>query len=80
MSRILRFIQIYKINSVITLLQLNYVSQLLETPLLFISLLIALIDTCARKQALKFNLSVKIDLVEEVYYLKLVFHLLFYKI
>ena len=38
-----------------------------------------MIDTCARKQLLLFYLTVKIDLVEEVHYLKLVFHLLFYK-
>ena len=51
-------------------------SQLLETPLIFISLFIALIDACARKQLKFFNLAVKIDLVEEVCYLNQVCHLL----
>ena len=50
-------------------------SQLLETPIIFISRLIALIDTCARKQLFKFYLTVKINLVD-VYYLKQLFHLL----
>ena len=41
----------------------------------------ALIDTCASKQLfVKFYIAVKIDLVEEPYYLKQVFHLLFLKI
>ena len=39
------------------------------------SLLIALIDTCARKQLYKFHLTVKIDLFEVVSYLKQVFNL-----
>ena len=43
-----------------------------------ISLLSALIDTCANKE-IKFNLTVKIDFVEIVYYLKQVFHLLYDK-
>ena len=38
-------------------------------PLIIISLLIALIDTCARKQIKRFDIAVKIDLVEEAYYL-----------
>ena len=54
-------------------------SQLLETPLIFILLLIALIDTSARKQLFEIRLTVKIDLVEVVCYLKHVFHLLYDK-
>ena len=43
--------------------------------LMFISLIIALIDTHAKKTSLlTFHLTVKIDLVD-VYYLKQVFHL-----
>ena len=40
--------------------------------------LLALVDTCARKLLKKIKLTVKIDIVEEPYYLKQVFHLLFY--
>ena len=49
--------------------------QLLEKPLIFTLILIALIDACARKQLFKFHLTVKIDLVEVVFYLEHVFHL-----
>ena len=45
--------------------------QFLETSLIFISLLIALIFYI-------YYLTVKIDIVEEAYYLKQVFHLLFF--
>ena len=59
-------------------------TQFLETTLICISLFIALmIDTCLihvqENNFFKFHLTVKIDLVEEVYYLKQVFHLLFLK-
>ena len=46
---------------------------------IFPSLLIVLIDTCARKQLLKLHLAVEIDIVEVVYYLMHVFHLLYYE-
>ena len=54
-------------------------SQLVETYFDFnlYFVLIALIDACARKNnLLKYNLAVKINLVDEAYYLKQVFHLL----
>ena len=50
----------------------------LISALIFISLLIALIDTCARKQLFyKFHFTVEIYVVEVVYYYKQVFHLLY---
>ena len=65
-------------NRLIKLCHLNYISPLLEAPLIFILFLTTLIDTCARKQLFLFYLTIKIGLVEEVYYLKQVFHLLFF--
>ena len=53
--------------------------QLLESPLVFILLLTALIHV-QENNFLNFHLTVKIELIEEVYYLKKVFHLLFFKI
>ena len=46
---------------------------------MLISLLIEMIDTCARKQLQKFHLAVKMNLVEVIYYLKQVFHLTYDK-
>ena len=34
---------------------------------------------CKKTKIKKFHLTVKVDLVEEVYYMKQVFHLLFFK-
>ena len=41
------------------------------------SLLMTLINTCARKQLLKFILAVEMDLVDVAYYKKQVFHFLY---